>query len=1334
MKRSLVKLLLVLMWGISLNLHISYAEDSKKSTITTPTSEAIKTEALLKKVRQLREEQPELFSKAKGVLVVKIVPDSQGEKVGLQPGDILLTYSGIPLESTEQLIELSGNKPKSSPVKLTYLRKTSQHTVSIQGRRIGVHIQSLVPSQSELTEQMNLLMNQGIKSYNKGNFQSAKQFFEEGLAIAEEANNKGLRADFLNNLGVVSYRLSDYPKALVYYQQYLAFQRELKNRTGEAVSLNNLGNVYQSLSDYPKALDYLQQSLAINRELKNRAGEVGNLNNLGNVYQSLSDYPKALDYLQQSLAIQRELKNRAGEADSLNNLGNVYQSLSDYPKALDYHKQSLAIVRELKNRTGEARSLNNLGAVYERLSDYPKALDYHKQSLAIVRELKNRTGEARSLNNLGAVYERLSDYPKALDYHKQSLAIQRELKNRTGEARSLNNLGAVYERLSDYPKALDYHQQSLAIQRELKNRAGEVSNLNNLGNVYQSLSDYPKALDYYQQSLAINRELKNHVDEANSLSNLGAVYKSLSDYPKALDYHQQSLAIQRKLKNRTGEASSLNNLGNVYDSLSNYPKALDCYRQSLAIQRELKNRTGEAVSFNNLGNVHRSLSDYPKALDYHQQSLAIQRELKNHAGEADNLNNLGNVYQRLSNYPKALDYYQQSLAIQRELKNRTGQARSLNNLGTVYDSLSDYPKALDYLQQSLAIERQLKNRAGEADSLNNLGNVYQRLSNYPKALDYYQLSLVIKRELKNRAGEASSLNNLGNLYQSLSDYPKALDYYQQSLAILTQTRNPDFHWMTWEGLYSSYLKLKQPAPAIFAGKQAVNVLQRIRASNTKLEEGLQKNFLDDKKYVYRNLSETLIEQGRLPEAEQVMAMLKEEEYFDFIQRESEEDARSTKASYTAKEQTMSTELDKFHTQLASLGKEYETLSKTSQIDEFAKTRLGEVEALLDKAQAEFLDLLSSLDDHFKKAGANKALAHGERQLELLESQQESLAKINAVIITTVVTEDKLHLLLTTPKVQLARQSPIGEKELNSLIKLFREALKDPRKDPNRLAQELYKHLVKPLEDDLKQTQATTLMWSLDGSLRYLPLAALHDGNQYLLERYALSLYTAAAHNDFNENSVDAWSVAGLGVSKEHPGFVALPSVPKELESIVRTDNNDKDGVIPGEIRLDKDFTRDSFKATLRKKYPVLHIASHFKLQPGDGSASKLLLGDGDTLTLDEFRRKAAFKLHGVDLITLSACDTAVGEKTEGGEVESFAVMAQLRGAKGVMATLWKVEDESTGLLMQELYKLLSQNTQLSKAEALRQAQLKLLRKEIDSKTEFNHPYFWAPFIMMGNWL
>ncbi len=110
----------------------------------------------------------------------------------------------------------------------------------------------------------------------------------------------------------------------------------------------------------------------------------------------------------------------------------------------------------------------------------------------------------------------------------------------------------------------------------------------------------------------------------------------------------------------------------------------------------------------------------------------------------------------------------------------------------------------------------------------------------------------------------------------------------------------------------------------------------------------------------------------------------------------------------------------------------------------------------------------------------------------------------------------------------------------------------------------------------------------------------------------------------------------------------MPAVPNELRNVISEGGNT--GVLPGEIHLDGDFNLDKFKSVIRAQYPVLHIASHFKLQPGDSSASKLLLCDGDTLSLKEFREQPALELRNVDLLTLSACDTAIGERGTSGEI------------------------------------------------------------------------------------
>jgi CHAT domain-containing protein len=232
-------------------------------------------------------------------------------------------------------------------------------------------------------------------------------------------------------------------------------------------------------------------------------------------------------------------------------------------------------------------------------------------------------------------------------------------------------------------------------------------------------------------------------------------------------------------------------------------------------------------------------------------------------------------------------------------------------------------------------------------------------------------------------------------------------------------------------------------------------------------------------------------------------------------------------------------------------------------------------------------------------------------------------------------------------------------------------------------------------------------------------------------------------------------MTGLGLTRAVGGFSALPAVRDELEGIL------KHAGVRGEAHFDEAFTAERLREALTQRVPLVHVASHFKFNPGTEVDSFLVLGDGKRLTLRELR-EAGYNFRGVDLLTLSACETAVGGGADanGREVEGFGALAQQRGARAVMATLWLVADQSTGLLMQNFYRLRAQGGDMNKAEALQQAQLALLqgnhaqtqtsskaerglertatpageRYNADAKAPYAHPYFWAPFILMGNWL
>jgi len=247
-------------------------------------------------------------------------------------------------------------------------------------------------------------------------------------------------------------------------------------------------------------------------------------------------------------------------------------------------------------------------------------------------------------------------------------------------------------------------------------------------------------------------------------------------------------------------------------------------------------------------------------------------------------------------------------------------------------------------------------------------------------------------------------------------------------------------------------------------------------------------------------------------------------------------------------------------------------------------------------------------------------------------------------------------------------------------------------------------------------------------LRYIPVAALHDGAHYMAEDFQIILFTEAAQTKLTSSPSAQWRLAGLGVTQAVADFSELPSVGAELESIVRKDAGDRDGVLPGIILLDEAFTEEAVQDVLDEEYPVLHVASHFVFQPGTERDSYLVLGDGTHLSLARIL-DLDLDFNSVELLTLSACETAVGgADADGREIEGFGWLAQRQGAQAVLATLWPVADRSTAEFMLDLYRS-RQSEGLTKAAALQRTQIRFIQSQA-----YAHPFFWAPFILMGNWL
>jgi len=953
--------------------------------------------------------------------------------------------------------------------------------------------------------------------------------------------------------------------------------------------------------------------------------------------------------------------------------------------------------------------------------------------------------EAITRNAIGEIYCLLGEMQRSLDYFAQALPLQRATGDRAGEGATLNNMGLVYSDLGQKQKALDYYEQALPLERATGDRAMEATTLHNIGGVYRDLGQKQKALDYFAQALPLRRAVADRSGEATTLGNIGVVYDNLGEKQKALDYFAQALPLARATGDRSGEASTLNIIGVVYRDLGQKQKALDYFAQALPLARATGDRAMEAATLRNIGRVYNALGEKQKALDYYEQALPLERATGDRGGAATTLSNIGVVYSDLGEKQKALDYYEQALPLERATGDRGGAATTLSNIGLVYSDLGQKQKALDYYEQALPLERATGDRAMEATTLSNIGVVYSDLGQKQKALDYYEQALPLERATGDRAMEATTLNNIGFVYQALGENQKALEYYNQALALHRALRDPLRQAFVLGNLMRIWRKQKQPETAIFFGKQAVNEIQQVRSNIRGLEKGAQQSFLQSNEMNYRQLADILISLGRLSEAEQVLDLLKDEEYFQFVRRDARQAASLTAPiELTKAESDLNGKYEKRADSITAIGNGWALLQAKPSRNPEEEKQLADLTSRLDTESQAWSKFLNGLYLEFPQPNQAKT---NEGNLQASASRMQQVVRElgpGTVALYTLASEEKYRVILVTAGKQIARESSIKATELNKKVAAFREALLDPSSDPLPKAQELYQILVAPVAKDLEDAQATTLMWSLDGVLRYLPLAALHDGHQYLVEKYVSVVFTPASIALLGARPATGQRHAlGMGVSKSYGGMNALPAVPAELRAIIREAGaTDSAGVLPGHTLLDDTFTTDNFKNSLAQKYELVHIASHFVYGNGNDTDSYLLLGgkdvQGQKLTLADINDDAKISFSDVELLTLSACNTAINIPGDGHEVDGLGMLAQRKGAKAVMATLWSVDDASTGILMQSFYRNWTTGTPLSKAEALRRAQVAFLHGAPDNpnpaaKTPYAHPYYWAPFILIGNW-
>jgi CHAT domain-containing protein len=947
-----------------------------------------------------------------------------------------------------------------------------------------------------------------------------------------------------------------------------------------------------------------------------------------------------------------------------------------------------------------------------------------------------------------------------LDKLEDELKAARAAGDAKAEAATLNKIGDLFFRDADFTRALEAYSAALSPARAEHDTQQETAALNGIADCSRSQGQNQKALATYQQALDLATSSGDERGQASALNGIGWVDNNLGKNQESLQFHNRALPLARTVGDGELEASILRRIGNVYYALGDRQKALEYQKQALPICVKIGDRRGEGRTLGNIGVIYEGLGEKEKALEYSEKAVPILHEAGDRGAEANALNSIGMAYSDLGQLEKALVYFQQALPILHQVGQRETEATVLNNVGMICSRVGAQQQALRFLGRALVIWQAIGDRRGEAWTLSNLAVANSRLGEQQKALEDFGQALAIVREIGDRDGEAESLAGMAITYDALGDKQKAFDLLNEALPLAASTDDP----VLQAGIFGALMhnqKSLQPALAVFYGKQAVNLLQQVRSYIKGLNKELQASFVASQGERYHNLADLLIAQGRLPEAQQVLDLLKQQEYSDYVRGESSNTLGSL--TLTPAEQQAREDYQKSTSQLIQQGEQWSGLRKIASRTPEQEKQYQQLSTQLDAASKGLNDYYARLYVLFgKNSDANKQVADVKGDVSALK---QTIARTpHTVALYTLVGSDRISIIVVTASATVAREFAISESELNKKVAAFEGVLRNPAQDPRPLAQELYAALIAPVKSDLDQAGAQTLVWSLDGVLRYVPIAALYDGKQYVLENYDTVTITPASIAHLNEKpDVSAMSTVAMGISQKYEeGLPALPAVAAELNRVVHDPKvQGANGVLPGTILLNDQFTEKGMESLLGGQHTVIHIASHFVFKPGDDSQSYLLLsgkGEGGTgfhLTVADFRDNQQLSLDNTDLLTLSACETGMsGNAGNGREVDGLGTTAQLKGAKAVISSLWSVNDASTGQLMGDFYKRWAEGAgNVAKVEALRQAQLDLLLNRVNPAAGasargsalqnvgtmkpaflgYAHPYYWAPFVLMGNW-
>ncbi|TYP93681.1 CHAT domain-containing protein [Fodinibius salinus] len=948
---------------------------------------------------------------------------------------------------------------------------------------------------------------------------------------------------------------------------------------------------------------------------------------------------------------------------------------------------------------------------------------------------------ADSLYQTGREFDKNGKMQQSEFYYHEAYNMYREFQDTASWLKAGKEYASAMMWRSKNEQALTLYQKLLAVDHPANDAYNRGDLYNSMGLASRRKGNLDQANRYYQESLPFSKKSGDSLLIGVVYSNIGKVQQARGHYSKAMQRFKQSLPYLRGINQNRNFATSLSNISSIYEELSLFDKALEYVNRSLEIHKENGNVYELCSSYNQLGSVQQSLGNYDQALISYNKSLDYSHKAGTPKQTASTLNGIGLLYKRLGKYDKALDYYRQSLTIKKETGNPGSVATTTNNLGQLLWDQEKYDEADKYFHKALALRKKIGNPYKIYYSLNAMAGMYLVKQEYEEAKSYVDQIKAIGDSTDNYNMLKTASTYLGRITSASGNNQLAIHHFQKAYAYSKYLSTGD-QLPPLKKLAKEYHKINSDS-ALFYGEKAINIVEKKRSNAGALSE-LKSGFFGQHTDFYTEMASWMLTYTQdLSRAYKLVEQAKARSLSDELAQASQNIDQKLPEKVRVERREKQNQIDRLYTKLENA----DNSKQRSNIE--------------DKIRSKELNYAAYENELHQKYPELKSLQSPE-PISLQRAQ--SLTDDQTAVLEYAVAENQLITFLITPneiraeQVSLSGDEPLGE-QLTSLVGDFKSAILSnaPRSQLRSQSAKLYSSLIKPFEKNLKRI--SNLIIVPDGALAYLPFEALSRGDQYLIERFNIKYEPSLTSLNLLKESETPdrqglLAVAGSNFSEQNSrqrsfqqsNLSGLPSTLMEVDSIATKFKE-------AAILKEDEVSEQRFKEMLEKnRYRYIHMATHGIIDENNPSRSGLTLSAKRKITASSkedgmLRSSEIFGLDiDSDMVVLSACNTGLGKVVKGEGILGMQRSFFYAGTSTVVVSLWNVYDRSTASFMNEFYKaLVNSKPQESwtdsmlrwvgwnesipfgqKASAMRQAKLKMIKHPL-----FNHPVYWAPFIVVG---